>query len=109
MSKSLRKLVGVIAVAGGVACQVLGTDGTWTNNASGNWSASNNWAVDAARSSNGRPLLAGDPHQALTSPTRLWPLHMSSAEGGGSLDVIGFAFVGTPTVQLPPGAVVKTE
>jgi penicillin amidase len=62
--------------------------------------ASNNWAVDAARSSNGRPLLAGDPHQALTSPTRLWPLHMSSVEGGGTLDAIGFAFVGTPSVEL---------
>ena len=61
---------------------------------------SNNWAIDAAHSENGRPLLAGDPHQPLTSPSRLWPTHVSSAEGGGSLDVIGFAFVGTPGVQL---------
>jgi penicillin amidase len=62
--------------------------------------ASNNWAIEGSYSSNGRPLLAGDPHQALTSPTRLWPLHMSSVEGGGTLDVVGFAFAGTPTVQL---------
>jgi penicillin amidase len=61
---------------------------------------SNNWVVDGAHSTNGKPLLAGDPHQALTSPTRLWPLHMNSADAGGSLDVIGFAFVGTPTVEL---------
>lgn len=59
-------------------------------------SGSNNWAVDAAHSANGRPLLAGDPHQALTSPSRLWPTHLR----GGDLDVIGFAFVGTPGVQL---------
>ncbi len=61
---------------------------------------SNNWAIDAAHSTNGRPLLAGDPHQPLTSPSRLWATHISSAEGGGSLDVIGFSFVGTPAVQL---------
>ncbi|MCK6586575.1 MAG: penicillin acylase family protein [Polyangiaceae bacterium] len=61
---------------------------------------SNNWAVDGARSTTGKPWLCGDPHQALTSPTRLWPLHMNSADAGGSLDVIGFAFVGTPTVEL---------
>lgn len=61
---------------------------------------SNNWAVDGAHSENGRPLLAGDPHQGLTSPTRFWPLHMSSVEAGGTLDVVGFSFVGTPGVQL---------
>jgi penicillin amidase len=61
---------------------------------------SNNWAVDGAHSENGKPLLAGDPHQALTSPTRLWPVHMSSVAAGGTLDVIGFSFVGTPMVEL---------
>jgi len=61
---------------------------------------SNNWAVDAAHSVNGKPLIAGDPHQALTSPSRLWPTHLNSADAGGTLDVIGFAFVGTPGVQL---------
>jgi penicillin G amidase len=57
---------------------------------------SNNWAVSGAHTDTGRPLVAGDPHQGLSSPTRLWPVHMV----GSSLDVIGFAFVGTPTVQL---------
>jgi penicillin amidase len=57
---------------------------------------SNNWAVDGAHSTNGRPFVCGDPHQALTSPGRLWPTHMS----GGTLDVIGFSYPGTPTVQL---------
>ncbi len=59
---------------------------------------SNNWAVDAAHSANGHPLLAGDPHQPLTSPTRLWPVHLASE--GGSFDVVGFAFPGTPGVEL---------
>jgi penicillin amidase len=62
--------------------------------------ASNNWAVSGDHTDTGRPYVCGDPHQAYTSPTRFWPLHMSSVEGGGTLDVIGFAFVGTPTVEL---------
>lgn len=62
--------------------------------------ASNNWAITAAHSDNGKPLLAGDPHQPTSSPQRLWPVHMSSVAGGGTLDVIGFSFVGTPTVEL---------
>ncbi|HLH28956.1 MAG TPA: penicillin acylase family protein, partial [Acidimicrobiales bacterium] len=62
--------------------------------------ASNNWAVDGAHSANGRPLLAGDPHQNLTSPVNFWPVHLDSTDGGGTLDVVGFAFVGTPTVEL---------
>lgn len=61
---------------------------------------SNNWALDGSHTVDGRPLLCGDPHQPLSSPTRLWPVHMSSVAGGGTLDVIGFAFVGTPTVEL---------
>lgn len=67
---------------------------------------SNNWAVDGDHSTTGRPWLCGDPHQALTSPTRLWPLHMNSADAGGTLDVIGFSFVGTPTVELGHNASV---
>lgn len=61
---------------------------------------SNNWAVSGAHTDNGAPYLAGDPHQALTSPTRLWPVHLDASSGGGSLDVVGFSFVGTPGVQL---------
>lgn len=61
---------------------------------------SNNWAVDGAHSANGRPLLCGDPHQPLTSPQNFWPVHLASAAAGGTLDVIGFGFVGTPLVEL---------
>lgn len=66
----------------------------------GDGQGSNNWAVAGDRTDNGRPYLAGDPHQALGSPIRLWPFHMSSVAGGGSFDVIGFAFAGTPSVEL---------
>ncbi len=62
--------------------------------------ASNNWAVDGAHTANGRPLLAGDPHQGLQSPSLMWTHHMNSAEHGGALDVIGFSFVGTPSIEL---------
>ena len=62
----------------------------------GDGQGSNNWAVAADRTDNGRPYLAGDPHQGLGSPIRLWPFHMT----GTTLDVIGFAFAGTPSVEL---------
>ncbi|HSO00203.1 MAG TPA: penicillin acylase family protein, partial [Candidatus Nanopelagicales bacterium] len=62
--------------------------------------ASNNWAVSGEHTDNGKPMLAGDPHQALTSPSRFWPVHISSIEAGGTMDVIGFSFIGVPGVQL---------
>ncbi|CAN5306030.1 penicillin acylase family protein [soil metagenome] len=58
---------------------------------------SNNWGVVASKSKSGKPILAGDPHQTLTNPTRLYPLHVQSSSG---LDVFGFSFVGTPAVEL---------
>ncbi|MEM9195534.1 MAG: penicillin acylase family protein [Myxococcota bacterium] len=62
--------------------------------------ASNNWAVDGRHTENGRPLLAGDPHQPLRSPSRFYAQHVNSAQAGGTLDVAGFSFVGAPSVQL---------
>lgn len=62
--------------------------------------ASNNWAVAGIHTDTGRSLLAGDPHQALRSPSLMWVHHMSSAAAGGSLDVVGWSFVGTPCVSL---------
>ena len=61
--------------------------------------ASNNWAIDGSHTANGRPLIAGDPHQGLGSPSLMWMQHMHSAAADG-LDVVGFNFVGTPSVQL---------
>ncbi len=63
---------------------------------------SNNWAVAGRFTDNGRPLIAGDPHQRLTAPAVFWAHHMSSMDNGaaGTLDVAGFGFAGTPGVQL---------
>lgn len=60
--------------------------------------ASNNWAIDGAHTEDGRPLIAGDPHQPLQSPSLFWMHHLVAADG--SLDVIGWSFVGGPTVSL---------
>jgi penicillin amidase len=61
--------------------------------------ASNNWAVAGRHTANGRPIIAGDPHQPFQSPTVFWAHHMRSAASGG-LDVAGFAFAGAPFVSL---------
>ena len=47
---------------------------------------------------NGRPLVAGDPHQPLRSPTIFYAQHLRARDG--SLDTAGFSFVGTPWIQL---------
>jgi penicillin amidase len=62
--------------------------------------ASNNWALEGRHTDSGRPVIANDPHQPLRSPSIFWVHHMNSAAAGGSLDVMGFGFVGTPLVQL---------
>lgn len=61
---------------------------------------SNNWAVAAKTTASGTPILAGDPHQPYGSPIRFFVQHINSADKGGSLDVVGFGFTGTPGVQL---------
>ena len=64
---------------------------------------SNNWAVSGRHTDDGRPIIAGDPHQSLFAPAVFWAHHMSSMDGPmatGTLDVVGFAFAGTPGVQL---------
>ncbi len=61
---------------------------------------SNNWAVAAKTTASGTPIVAGDPHQPYGSPIRFFVQHINSADKGGSLDVVGFGFAGTPGVQL---------
>lgn len=61
---------------------------------------SNNWAVDGSLTATGMPLVAGDPHQPLQSPSLMYALHLNSADAGGEIDVIGWAFAGTAGVQL---------
>lgn len=57
---------------------------------------SNNWAVAAARSASGQPLLANDPHLGLQTPS-LWYLARLQAPG---LRVAGATLPGLPWVVL---------
>lgn len=61
---------------------------------------SNNWAIDGSLTESGRPLIAGDPHQPLQSPSLMYTQHLNSADAGGGLDVIGWGFAGTAGIQL---------
>ena len=63
-------------------------------------SGSNNWAVHGSRTATGRPIIAGDPHQALESPSLFYAHHLSTVSGGGSFDVLGWSFVGAPSVHI---------
>jgi penicillin amidase len=61
---------------------------------------SNNWAVDGRWTDNGSSLIAGDPHMGFDFFGSPWPVHLNSKDGGGSYDVAGFSFPGTPGVAL---------
>jgi penicillin G amidase len=53
---------------------------------------SNNWAVSAAHSSTGRPVLAGDPHRVFELPNMYAQGHLACPE----FDVIGLTVPGVP-------------
>lgn len=57
---------------------------------------SNNWAIRADRTKTGRPILASDPHRALTLPSLRYVSHLNAP----GLDVIG---AGEPSV---PGTAI---
>ncbi len=61
---------------------------------------SNNWAIAGQHTESGRPLIAGDPHQPLESPSVMYTQHLNSADAGGDIDVIGWSFAGTAGIQL---------
>ena len=57
---------------------------------------SNNWVVDAAHSSTGRPLLAGDPHLPFQLPAIWYEVQLH----GGDYDVYGASLPGLPGVFI---------
>lgn len=68
---------------------------------------SNNWVVHGSRTVSGKPLLANDPHLALSSPAIWYVAHLKAPAGqwpGGqkhpALDVIGATLPGLPFVVL---------
>ena len=63
---------------------------------------SNAWAVSGSRTTTGRPLLANDPHLAVSQPG-VWiqnSLRCRSVSAGCPLDVSGFSFAGVPGVVI---------
>ena len=64
------------------------------------FAASNNWAIDGRHTDNGRPLIAGDPHIDFALMGGMYPMHINSADSGGTLDVNGFAIPGVPGINL---------
>ena len=55
---------------------------------------SNEWAISGRFTKSGMPLLANDPHLALTIPSTFYPIHLKA----GKIDAIGSGFAGVPSV-----------
>ena len=53
---------------------------------------SNSWAVHGSRTASGKPLLCGDSHRALDTPSVYYQNHLVCPD----FDVIGFSFGGVP-------------
>ena len=62
---------------------------------------SNNWVISGSRAAGGRPLVANDPHLALTNPSIWFPLEIDSKSNGGTgkYHAAGGSFPGSPTIQ----------
>lgn len=63
---------------------------------------SNNWVVPGSRTTSGKPLLANDPHLALSNPAIWYFAHLQAPAQGElpALDVIGATLPGMPFVVL---------
>ena len=63
---------------------------------------SNNWVVPGSRTTSGKPLLANDPHLALSAPAIWYFAHLQAPafDGQPALDVIGATLPGMPFVVL---------
>ena len=63
---------------------------------------SNNWVIPGSRTVSGKPLLANDPHLALSAPAIWYFAHLQAPAKDGlpALDVIGATLPGLPAVVL---------
>jgi penicillin amidase len=57
---------------------------------------SNGWVVSGEKSTTGKPILANDPHLALTAPARWYEVHISAP----GIDVAGASIPGVPFVVI---------
>lgn len=58
--------------------------------------ASNNWVIDSALSASGKPMLASDPHRAITVPSLRYLVHLHAP----GWNVVGAGEPGLPGVAL---------
>ncbi|MEM9072971.1 MAG: penicillin acylase family protein [Myxococcota bacterium] len=61
---------------------------------------SNSWVVAGAATESGNPMMANDPHLALTSPSLFWMAHVNTKRAGGDIDAAGQMIAGTPVFLL---------
>lgn len=61
---------------------------------------SNNWVVSPALTTNGKALLANDPHLGLSNPPVWYVISLDSTGGTGDLHVAGVSFAGVPSIIL---------
>jgi penicillin amidase len=64
--------------------------------ARGEAEGSNNWVVAGSRTASGRPLLANDPHRAVSLPSLRYIVHLAAP----GLDVIGAGEPGLPGISV---------
>lgn len=57
---------------------------------------SNSWVVSGEHTASGFPIMANDPHLALTSPPLFWMAHVNTKRAGGDVDAAGQMIAGTP-------------
>ncbi|MFJ6215585.1 penicillin acylase family protein [Streptomyces sp. NPDC092296] len=57
---------------------------------------SNNWVLDGTRTTTGRPILANDPHRAVTTPSLRYMAHLNAP----GLHVIGAGEPGLPGISI---------
>ncbi len=62
----------------------------------GHGQGSNNWVVSGQRTASGKPLLANDPHLAISIPSIWFENHLHSAD----LHVTGVSMPGTPAIII---------
>ncbi len=61
---------------------------------------SNFWVIAGEHTDDGRPILANDSHATFLDPNVMYPVHLNSADAGGTWDAVGMAFTGVPGVQV---------
>jgi len=62
--------------------------------------SSNNWAIEGRFTENGRTFIAGDPHLSFGFFGAPYPMQINSKDRGGTYNVAGFAYPGTPGITL---------